>query len=131
MESSVICLDTSVLIEYFRKEKKQRSLFYKLAQSYKHFAVSAVTEYEVFSGCNESQEQFWEEFFLRLTVLPFKSSTSRIASEVFKELKRANKLIEIPDILIAATAMDNNLVLATLNTKDFERINGLKIKTRV
>jgi tRNA(fMet)-specific endonuclease VapC len=42
-------------------------------------------------------------------------------------LKKDSKLIEIPDILIAATAQANQLKLATLNKKHFERINSLEI----
>jgi len=42
-------------------------------------------------------------------------------------LKAKNKLIDAPDILIAGTAMRNNLPLATLNRKHFERINGLEM----
>jgi len=35
----------------------------------------------------------------------------------------------MPDIMIAGTALQNNMPLATLNRKHFERISGLKIIT--
>jgi predicted nucleic acid-binding protein len=38
-------------------------------------------------------------------------------------------MIEIPDMLIGATAKANNLKLATLNKKHFERIKNLEIIT--
>lgn len=40
---------------------------------------------------------------------------------------RKNKKIKTPDAIIAATALHNNCILLTRNTKDFRRIAGLKI----
>lgn len=47
MEKQLICLDTSVLIDYFRKKDKTKSFFYALADEYDSFAVSVITEYEI------------------------------------------------------------------------------------
>jgi predicted nucleic acid-binding protein len=65
--------------------------------------------------------------FLELSILPFDSKANKIAVGIYQELKAKNKLIEIPDILIAATALVNNIPLATINKKHFNRINGLHL----
>ena len=52
MENQVICLDTSVLIDYFRKVIKSKSFFYELTNEFDLFAVSAITEYEIYYGSN-------------------------------------------------------------------------------
>ena len=44
MENSIVCLDTSVLIDYYRKKDKSKSLFFKLTEKYSVFAVFTVTE---------------------------------------------------------------------------------------
>ena len=123
----MICLDTSILIDSFRKEKKKNSLFFRLTQQYRIFTVSVITEYEIFVGSNQEQQEFWENFFSRIVVLPFDSASSQVAVQIFKDLKAKNKLIEIPDIFIAATAMQNNLPLATTKQKHFVRIEGLEL----
>lgn len=123
----MICLDTSILIDFFRKEKKENSLFFRLTQQYRIFTVSVITEYEIFVGSNQEQQEFWENFFSRIVVLPFDSASSQMAVQIFKDLKGKNKLIEIPDIFIAATAIQNNLPLATTNLKHFDRIEGLEL----
>jgi tRNA(fMet)-specific endonuclease VapC len=46
---------------------------------------------------------------------------------ITKHLKATNKLIEVPDIFIGATALSNNMKIATLNKRHFERIAGLVI----
>jgi len=38
-------------------------------------------------------------------------------------------LIDTPDIMIAGTALQNNMPVATLNRKHFERITGLELIT--
>jgi predicted nucleic acid-binding protein len=37
--------------------------------------------------------------------------------------------LQIPDALIAATALETNSELLTLNVKDFQFISGLSLKT--
>lgn len=127
MEKEIICLDTSILIDFFRKTKRENSAFYKLNQKYSLFAVSVITEYEILAGSNELQREFWNTFFDKVVVLPFDSSVNKVAVDIHNELKRKSKLIEIPDIFIAATAISNSMKLATLNTKHFDRIDNLEL----
>lgn len=59
MEKKIICLDTSVLIDYYRKVHKSKSFFYTLTESYDLFAISAITEYEIYCGSNPEQDLYW------------------------------------------------------------------------
>jgi predicted nucleic acid-binding protein len=129
MENTVICLDTSVLIDYYRKKDKSKSLFFQLTERYSFFAVSAVTEYELYVGNSQEQNVFWNNFFSQITVFPFDTNVVKQAVAIYKQLKQQNMLIDIPDIMIAGTALQNNVPLATINRKHFERINGLEIIT--
>lgn len=130
MAEKIILIDTSILIDFYRKKDKTKSFFYQLTNSYKLFAVSIITEYEVMIGNKAGNDNFWESFFDKVTILPFDRVANQFAIKIFRQLKTDNKLIEIPDILIGATAMANNLPIATFNQKHFERIKGLKIITQ-
>ncbi|WP_188503911.1 type II toxin-antitoxin system VapC family toxin [Parapedobacter pyrenivorans] len=127
METTVVCLDTSILIDYYRKKDKRKSAFFQLTNRFKLFSVSIVTEYEIMVGTKTDQEEFWKKFFDKVTILPFNKSVNDWAVSITKQLKSSNKLIEVPDIFIAATAKAHNLPLATLNLKHFERIKDLAI----
>ncbi len=127
MQKEIICLDTSILIDFFRKTKKENSALYKLKQNNFVFAVSIVTEYEIYVGISEVQIKFWNKFFEEVTVLGFDKSANEEAIKIHNQLKRKSKLIELPDIFIAATAVSNSMKLATLNTKHFDRIDNLKL----
>lgn len=127
MENEIICLDTSILIDFYRKKVKEKSAFFQLTTKYKLFAVSIITEYEIMIGADTEQTEYWVDFFERVTILPFNKAANDIAITITKQLKTANKLIEVPDIFIRATALSNNMKIATLNKKHFERIPSLVI----
>ncbi|ANI88917.1 twitching motility protein PilT [Arachidicoccus ginsenosidimutans] len=127
MADEMICIDTSVLIDYYRKQHKSKTLFHQLSLQHSNFAVSAITQYEILVGSNEQQNEFWQLIFSQLTILNFDVVSTSKAVEIFQELKSKRKLIEMPDILIAATAIANDCTLVTLNKKHFARINALKL----
>ena len=125
--SDAIMLDTSILIDFFRKENKENAILFSLSAKYKHFYVSVITEYEIFSGSTPTQQNFWETFFSKMNILTLDSNCTQQAVSIHKVLKRKNKMIEIPDLLIAATALTHQLPIATINKKHFERVEGLLI----
>ena len=126
MESPQILIDTSILIDYFRKRYKDKTLLYSLSFTYR-FAISTVTEFEFFAGLSEIHLEFTNKLFANFLILPFDSTCAQTASEIYKNLKSKNHLISPPDIFIAATAISHNLSLVTLNKEHFERVHGLKL----
>ncbi|HAC23846.1 MAG TPA: PIN domain nuclease [Cytophagales bacterium] len=123
----MICLDTSVFIDYFRKKNKERTLLFQLADQRKTFLTTSITKFEVLRGATKAQQFFWETIFGRIEVLPFDDESANIAADIFQKLKSQNKLIGIPDLLIASVAIQHQLPLATLNTREFEKVNDLKL----
>jgi predicted nucleic acid-binding protein len=120
-------LDTSVLIDYFRKSKKENSYFFKLANQTTDFAISTITKYEIEVGSKPQDLPFWNNLYELFQILPFDSEVAAEAVKITKELKRKSQLIEFADIAIAATARAKNAELATPNTKHFERIEKLAL----
>lgn len=125
----MILLDTSVLIELFRTKDKGKTLFYKLAKKEQVFAISSITHYEILIGSNDMQNEFWDNLFSALVIIPFDALCSTSAVNIYKDLKSKSKMIELADLAIAATALANNIELATLNTKHFSHIKDLKINS--
>lgn len=50
------------------------------------------------------------------------------ASDIYAYLRRKGKIIEDADILIGASALENNAILVTNNEEHLGRIDGLKIE---
>ena len=87
-----------------------------------------ITEYELLSG-TKSKHLLDDTIKILgiLKILDFTSTEARRAAEIYKILKRKNAIISSADIFIAATAINYELPLATLNLKHFNRIQGLKL----
>jgi len=122
MDDPRVLIDTSVIIEYFRKTQKEKTTLYKLCADTQEIAVSAVTVFEVFVGNNPKNEQDTRKLFKGFSVISFDEEIAKIASREYQMLKRQNNVIEFRDIFIGATAIAANIPLATLNPKHFERL---------
>jgi tRNA(fMet)-specific endonuclease VapC len=127
MANKIILVDTSILIDLFRKSVKANSTLIALVKQDYNYCISAITEYEIYTGALLGQLGFWNNFLQKTEVLPFDKKAANVAVEINTQLKRNRKQIAIPDLFIAATAMANGLPFATLNKKHFERIDQLEI----
>lgn len=124
----IICLDTNILIEYWRakKDAKNKTKLVALSSQY-GFAVSVIAAYELLRGDNSDEDKFWKNFFAQVTILDMDINCAVIAGNIYRDLKQTGQPIGAEDILIASIAMNHNLKLATNNTKHFDRIQGLII----
>ncbi len=127
MADKIVLVDTSILIDLFRKTDKENSKLIALVRQGYIFSISAITEYEIYSGATDIQLNFWDELLQKTQVLIFDQAAVKKAVEINSRLKINRKQIGIADLFIAATAMANSLPFATLNRKHFERIEGLQI----
>jgi predicted nucleic acid-binding protein len=121
-------IDACVFIEHFRSKNKEKTLLGKLNQQREgRMYVSAIAKYEVLAGAKEEDMDEWRRIFENITVLAFRDTTIVSARNIYRQLKRENKLIDTCDILIAATAIVHDLPLATFNRNHFERIRDLRL----
>src|SRR5665647_644451 len=127
MADKIVLADTSILIDLFRKSEKANSRLVQLALQGYEFQISAITEFEVYSGATTAQLPFWDDLLQKVKVLPFDKEVVKLAVKINKQLKQKRKQIDLADLFIAATSLANNLPFATLNRKHFERIDGIDI----
>ena len=127
MADNELMVDTTILIDYFRKTDKAKTRLVSHFKEYSLLYISSVTEFEVVNGATEKNLEFWNCLLQRFTVLDFDSKAARRAAEIVAQLKMERKTIDKPDLFIAATALVHNLSLDTLNTNHFNDINGLRL----
>ncbi len=120
-------VDTSILIDYYRKTDKEKSVWINLVRQGYSFAISAVTKYEVYAGATPSQLTFWDSVFKAIIIISLDELSVDTAVTINSVLKRKRKQIDLADLFIAATAVAYNLPLVTLNRKHFERIDTIKL----
>ncbi|MFP5042001.1 type II toxin-antitoxin system VapC family toxin [Parasediminibacterium sp. JCM 36343] len=122
-------LDSSVLIDYFRKPNKENTFFSYLSKDYDSFLVSVIIQYEVYIGATILQKPFWDTVFNNVSSVPFTSEEMFTSIQIQSSLKPKRKSIDFKDLIIAATALHHNTPLATINEKYFIYIDGLQIIT--
>ena len=127
MADKIVLADTSIFIDLFRKLEKANSRFVQLALQGYEVQISAITDYEVYSGATTAQLPFWDDLLQKVKVLAFDKDVVKLAVIINRQLKQKRKQIDLADLFIAATALANNLPFATLNRKHFDRIDSLNI----
>lgn len=120
-----VLLDTSVIVDFLRRADKKNTLLFKL--SAEDLYISIVTHTEIYCGKSvwekaRAQEEV-EQLFSGINILPLVIEISQTAGKI----KAKNQNRNILDCIIGATANHHNLELATLNRKDFERMEGVHI----
>lgn len=93
-------------------------------------AVSIITLGEVFEGAHLSPDPqaelaVYRQFLAGYVVLPLTDSIMERFASIRALLRRQGNLIPDLDLLIAATALTENLSLLTRNARHFERIPDL------
>jgi tRNA(fMet)-specific endonuclease VapC len=127
MAEKILMLDTSVLIDYFRKTDKSKSRFVQLSREFDQIAISSVTEFEIYTGATTAQRNFWNSLLFDVMVIPFDSIAAHCAAEIQQNLRKNRCAIGEADLFIAATAIANEMSFDTLNKKHFERIGQLDL----
>ncbi len=129
MADKKLMVDTSLLIDFFRKTDKNNAKLVTHFRNYRQLYISSITEFEVLNGAKHLHLDFWNGMLSRVTVLDFDSKAARQAAEITEQLKSKRKTIDKPDLFIAATAVAHGLHFDTLNIKHFTHIDKLLMLT--
>ena len=127
----IFCLDTDILIEYFRGNEKIRERINSLSDN-ANIGVTWLSFYEFFKGIFVSgrleEEKFLQKLFDTCLILESSYASSKIGGEIYATLKKKGRLINDADILIASIVKTYNATLITNNISHFLRIEGLKVE---
>ena len=128
-EARGVLIDTSVLIAHFRGRLPQEALRSAILE-HDSVYVSALTLYELEYGAiraGRASDFAKIERDLRPLVLPVGREVAERAANLNGALARENQQIRPRDALIAATALEKDLALFTLNIGEFQRVPGLQL----
>ena len=123
-------LDTNIIV--YAKNNRPEIVLKKFRQyDPSELCISAITlaelEYGVCNSSNPAQNRLALMLFLsNIKVADFDGRASEEYGRIRYELKKKGSLIGGNDLLIAAHAKSLDLTLVTNNTKEFERVDGLK-----
>ncbi len=127
-------LDTNICIYVINHKPQQvfeRFRQYQLGE----LAVSSITASELAFGVEKSgserNKQALKKFLSPLEILPYDEQAVWHYAQLRHDLQSKGQTIGSLDMLIAAHALALDVVLVTNNTKEFERIERLKLENWV
>ncbi len=132
MEPSL--LDTDTLSEVMKGIDQQvQNNARDYLRAFGQFTFSLMTRYEILRGlkARRATRQIvrFEQRCQQSVVLPLTDEIIVQAADLYAFLHQEGQLISDADILIAATALEHNLVMVTENVDHFRRIPSLTIES--
>ena len=120
-------LDTNAVIDMFKGNQRVQERIFRA--EFHNCCISEITLAELYVGAFKGgrPKQLQEIGFVckRFRILPITSALERYA-RLRVQLERQGEPIDALDLLIAATALTEDLTLVTHNLKHFERIEKLR-----
>jgi len=117
-------IDTNVAIEYIG-ETIPEIVLNKLDDIFdEQFYISVINKIELlgFSEITTNEELKFSELINAAIVIALNENVVNRTIQIRKKYRT-----KLPDAIIAATAIENQLTIITRNTKDFDKIEGVEI----
>ncbi len=120
-------VDTDILIWYFRGDEAARRFLTRVP--FPERTVSALTVMELLQGCRDQRETRDTTVFvsenLAAVIHPDEAISRRALQLLERYAQRAG--LRVVDALIAATALEHRVALATANVRHYRAITGLSV----
>jgi predicted nucleic acid-binding protein len=113
----MICLDANYLIGGVIEARPESRHLLAWVAAGQTFCTAAPAWYEFLSGPVTAAQIDTMQAFLKGGIIPFAAAQAQVAALLFNAADRPRRLRV--DAMIAATAISQNVPLATLNTADF------------
>ncbi|OGI01935.1 MAG: nucleotide-binding protein [Candidatus Melainabacteria bacterium GWF2_37_15] len=117
-------VDTNILI-YYLDDKIPENAINIIKEIFKNsLIISIITKCELLSWKGYDNEGFKavKDFISCANIIDLDNSIADLAIDIMRKNN-----IELPDAVIAASAIHNNAILLTRNEKDFKKVPELKI----
>ncbi len=130
-----VIFDTSEIIAIERKSHD----IYRITEGREDepFGISVITVAELLHGVEHAdtytrkikRQAFVEKVIEFFPVFPLDISVARTYARLWASLASQDITVGSHDLIIAATALSMDYTIITANTRDFRKIEGLKLET--
>lgn len=124
-------IDSDWVVDHLADEPEAKQLLSKLSEE--GIAISIITYIEIYQGVlrsptPEEAEQKLKAFVDTVSVLSITPGVARRCAHIRETLRKQGKEFRRRafDLLIAATAVEHNLILVTRNREDYEDVPNIR-----
>jgi tRNA(fMet)-specific endonuclease VapC len=124
--------DTNVCIQILKgKSPKLKNKLQNISNS--EVSIPSVVKFELFYGAYKSNNpdkslSMIKGFASMFEIINFTSEIAEHCGQIRATLEKVGTPIGPYDLIIAATAISENLILVTNNTREFERVNNIQLE---
>lgn len=120
-------IDTSAVSRYMREELPSWAMDLMASVLEQASTISIVTRIEllVYEPHDEKEADAFRMFLMESNTLNLNESVVQQTVRI----RRQHRGVKLPDAIIAATAVANDLILLSTNDKDFGKISGLRYRS--
>ena len=124
-------LDTNIITAFLKNDLKAVEKTSDYLEFFNKLTIKIISYYEILRGLkdlgNREKIERFEDFIRENELISIRKETVQKAAEIYAYLKKEGNMIEDADILMAATAIVEDLVLITNNIRHFNRVKDLKL----
>jgi len=124
-------IDTDTTSYFFRNNANVVAKLDEYLQEHGFVYLSVVTYYEVLNGLYfkdaKNQTAQFEKFVKLNQILPLTNEIAKKSAKIYADLRKKGQIVGHNDVLIAGTAIINDLTLITNNVSHFSRMSGLDV----
>ncbi|MBW2739873.1 MAG: type II toxin-antitoxin system VapC family toxin [Deltaproteobacteria bacterium] len=124
-------LDTNIITAFLKNNSRVVERFSEYLEFFDKLTINIISYYEILRGLkdlgNEEKLRSFDNFIQENELVFITKESVDKAAEIYAYLKKDGNLIEDADILMASTAIVEDLVLITNNIKHFRRVKELKL----
>jgi tRNA(fMet)-specific endonuclease VapC len=112
-------LDTTFIIDVLNNRRNRPAVMRELIADQHELACCPINVTEVYTGLREPERERTEALLRSFELVPISFEAGRLAGELLQTGKVQGKTFSVPDMIIAAVCLTEDLTLITDNRKDF------------
>ena len=124
-------LDTNIITAFLKNDSRVVERGSDYLEFFDKLTINIISYYEILRGLkdlgNEEKLRKFDNFMQENELVFITKEAVEKAAEIYAYLKKEGNLIEDADILMASTAIVENLVLITNNIRHFKRVKDLRL----
>ena len=124
-------LDTNIITAFLKNDSRVVERVSDYLEFFDKLTINIISYYEILRGLkdlgNEEKLRRFDNFIQENELIFITKDIIEKAAEIYAYLKKEGNLIEDADILMASTAIVEDVVLITNNLKHFKRVKDLSL----
>lgn len=127
MDTTKVCVDTDIVIDYLRGRNKNQEILPELIAKHNVY-ISPVSIYELYYGGYYSGKVTpVDDVLAMITPFDWTAEDSRKAAQIHAALSKSGETLTIKDVFIAGLCLSRTVPLVTRNVSHFNKVRGLEV----